>query len=246
MREEIYHGEEMTRHWREGDSRCCLIDRPLVIELTRQALALPGSVVDLGCGTGRWTSQLAGDAKHVLGIDRSTDMLAVARERVAANVSYIEEDIFSLERLVGLDSQALVMTLMTLQHLESGAQLAELFAQIERVLVPGGTFLALVPHPTLYASGRSGWVRTTLPADFDPAQTTEITTEIRNDLGFWTPPLRIYLHPHAAYRAALACAGLTVVQELEPVPTAAQIAERPDLAGETTPLGLIIQAKKLT
>lgn len=243
--EEIYRGAT-TRHWREGDSRCCLIDRPLVIELAQQALAaVPGSVVDLGCGTGRWTIQLAPHAEHVVGIDHSPDMLAIARDHEASNVTYQGEDIFSLVQLVGLNSQALVMTLMTLQHLENSVQLAELFAQVEHVLVPGGTFLMLVPHPVSYVSGRSKWIQTVLPDDFNPNRTSWITSSLRNTTGEWTT-LSFWYHPESVYRAALAAAGLKVVQTFSPVPGPEHLPLHPDLVNEDVPLGWIVQAKRST
>lgn len=245
--EEIYAGDTV-RHWREGDSRCCLIDRPMVMNLARQAVALapqPISIVDLGCGTGRWTSRLAGLATRVYGIDRSPDMLVTARERFgASNIQYMQEDIFALSRLFRSSSQALVVSLMALQYVVSSDRLAELFAQIERVLIPGGTFLALVPHPIGIVSGQSRWLTAELPADFDRRRTNEITIQIRNTSEFWTPPLRIFLHPRVVYTTALEVAGLRLEAEFEPVPGAEHIAQYPELAGECGPLGLILQATK--
>ncbi len=41
----------------------------------------PQLIIDLGCGTGLLTSALAGDGRVVVGVDPSTEMLAVASER---------------------------------------------------------------------------------------------------------------------------------------------------------------------
>ena len=44
--------------------------------------AVRGPVLELGCGTGRVTMPLAHDGVHVVGVDRSAEMLERARRRV--------------------------------------------------------------------------------------------------------------------------------------------------------------------
>ena len=68
-------------------------------DLVRERLAAtPGeAVVDVGCGTGQTTLQLAdavGPNGRVVGVDVSTPMLALARERARGrdNVSFLEAD----------------------------------------------------------------------------------------------------------------------------------------------------------
>ena len=48
----------------------------------RMTGAVEGQVLELGCGTGRVTMPLAHEGVHVVGVDRSGDMLARARRRV--------------------------------------------------------------------------------------------------------------------------------------------------------------------
>lgn len=98
--------EAQITHWREqggagwvsGQDR---MDRQLrpIGDLVRERLApKPGeAVVDVGCGTGQTTLQLAdavGPDGRVVGVDISTPMLALARERAGArdNVSFLEDD----------------------------------------------------------------------------------------------------------------------------------------------------------
>ena len=93
-------------HWREqsgpgwvrGQDR---MDRQLgpLGDLARARLAPKPceAVVDVGCGTGQTTLQLAdavGPTGRVVGIDISTPMLALARERARGtdNVSFLEAD----------------------------------------------------------------------------------------------------------------------------------------------------------
>jgi SAM-dependent methyltransferase len=72
-------------------------------EAAMDALALPpgASVLDIGCGTGTTTMQLAdrvGSSGRVLGVDLSSRMLARARERAAdrPNVTFAIEDASSM------------------------------------------------------------------------------------------------------------------------------------------------------
>src|SRR5258705_8241369 len=49
-----------------------------------RARCLPGdarAVLDVGCGTGRWTSEAVAAGRRAVGLDPSAAMLAVARER---------------------------------------------------------------------------------------------------------------------------------------------------------------------
>jgi SAM-dependent methyltransferase len=55
-----------------------------------------GDVLELACGTGRWTSQLLGHARQITAVDASPEMLAIAAARVNSDrVRFICADIFS-------------------------------------------------------------------------------------------------------------------------------------------------------
>jgi len=61
-----------------------------------QNFDIGGDVLELTCGLGQWTSQLAGRADSVTAVDASPEMIARARERVGdAEVQFIESDLFS-------------------------------------------------------------------------------------------------------------------------------------------------------
>jgi SAM-dependent methyltransferase len=98
--------EVQITHWREQGGRGWVsgqdrMDRQLgpLGDLVRERLAPKAgeAVVDVGCGTGQTTLQLAdvvGPNGSVVGIDVSTPMLALARERARGrdNVSFIDAD----------------------------------------------------------------------------------------------------------------------------------------------------------
>jgi demethylmenaquinone methyltransferase/2-methoxy-6-polyprenyl-1,4-benzoquinol methylase len=57
-----------------------------------------GRVLELACGTGLWTGQLAAHAAHVTAIDASPEALEIARVKVpASNVDFLEADLFAWE-----------------------------------------------------------------------------------------------------------------------------------------------------
>jgi SAM-dependent methyltransferase len=57
-----------------------------------------GEVLELACGTGLWTGQLAAHADHVTAIDASKEALEIARVKVpAGNVDFVEADLFAWE-----------------------------------------------------------------------------------------------------------------------------------------------------
>jgi len=95
-------------------------------------------VLDVGCGTGRFTQQLAGRARRVTALDVSGEMIRIARERNAApNVQFIQGDALEVaEELGGFNC---VVTLAAFHHLpvQKGATI------LTRAVAPGGT---LIPH----------------------------------------------------------------------------------------------------
>jgi len=54
-----------------------------------------GRVLELACGTGNWTGQLARHADSVLAVDSSPEVLEINKQKTKTNnVSYIEADLF--------------------------------------------------------------------------------------------------------------------------------------------------------
>lgn len=105
------------------------------------ALLPPGlRVVDLGCGTGATLPLLAPVAAEVVGVDREAAMLEVAEERAAGlpNVRLVRGLLDDLPLADG--SADLALCQLVLHHVEA---LPPVFAQIARVLAPGGRCVVL-------------------------------------------------------------------------------------------------------
>jgi SAM-dependent methyltransferase len=109
--------------------------------LARRALApVPGDrVVDIGCGPGYYVDEIAvqvGPGGRVIGVDPSTDMLAVAEEKTARhdNVTLLEGEAMSLPVEDGWADRALCV-----QVLEYVDDVPRTLDELHRAVRPGGT-----------------------------------------------------------------------------------------------------------
>jgi len=98
-----------------------------------------GSVLDLGCGTGIFTTALAERGAEAVGVDPAGAMLEIARARPgAAGVRWVEAPAQGLN--LGRRFDAVVMTGHAFQTLLTEADRAAVLAAIVRHLAPGGRF----------------------------------------------------------------------------------------------------------
>jgi len=99
-----------------------------------------GQLIDIGTGTGRMLELFAGRAEHALGIDRSSEMLRLARaklsERGLAHAELRQADLYALPLSDGAADVAIVHHVLHFAQ-QPGAAIAE----AARVLSPGGRLL---------------------------------------------------------------------------------------------------------
>lgn len=102
------------------------------------------SILDFGCGTGRLTEFMAKDFKKVIGVDISGTMIIQGRQRLKnlKNVELLEIDGQHIP-LPG-DSIDIVLSYLVFQHIKTREMVEGAFAEIYRVLVPGGIFKVLL------------------------------------------------------------------------------------------------------
>ena len=109
----------------------------------------PELVLDLGCGTGRMTLELARRGYDMIGVDASAEMLSKAYEQMwkqgAKGVLFLEQDMrdFELYGTVG----AVVSTLDCINYLTDDGDLDKCFSLVHNYLDPDGVFLFDVNTP---------------------------------------------------------------------------------------------------
>ena len=107
----------------------------------------PGVALDAACGTGRYARWLSARGHQVIGVDSSPDMLGVARAHLPAAD-------FRLGDLAALpledDSVDLAVSAIALSHV---ADLGPVFAELARVVRPGGHVVISDAHPELVLRG---------------------------------------------------------------------------------------------
>jgi SAM-dependent methyltransferase len=96
----------------------------------------PGTVLDIGCGSGRDAAWLAAQGYAVTGFDSSPELLAEARRR-HPEVPYALASLPQLAELGSLQAQN-VLCETVLMHLPAN-EVREAAARLYQLLVPGGT-----------------------------------------------------------------------------------------------------------
>lgn len=107
------------------------------------------TVLDLACGTGSLTRELALRGYEMIGVDRSEDMLAQAAEKCRGIPG--EAPIFLHQSMEKLDLygtiDACVCCLDSVNYVTSPRRLARAFERVRLFLMPGGTFIFDVNTP---------------------------------------------------------------------------------------------------
>jgi len=126
-------------------------DLPLYLHYAEQA---PGSILELGCGTGRVTLPLARAGYQVTALDLAHDMLAILKRKLAqesaevqARITVIQGNMadFELAERFGL----VISPFRAFQHLLESEQQRRCLELIARHLLPGGRFVFNAFQPNL-------------------------------------------------------------------------------------------------
>jgi SAM-dependent methyltransferase len=101
------------------------------------------TICDLGCGTGRFMSELAARGVEVLGIDLSWEMLRVARQRLGlpqAGIALIRANLVELDAVRDSAFDGAVCLFSTLGMIRGRDARREMLRHAFRILRPGGRF----------------------------------------------------------------------------------------------------------
>ena len=113
-------------------------------------LSSTGTVLDAGCGVGRWSRRLASRGAQVTGVDVSPTMVAEATRRTAMagltkRCRFHVGDVTTLDLRERFDS---VWCVTLLQHLLEEAELVGAVRGLLRHLAPGGRLVVLEAAPS--------------------------------------------------------------------------------------------------
>jgi 2-polyprenyl-3-methyl-5-hydroxy-6-metoxy-1,4-benzoquinol methylase len=191
------------------------------------------SVLDLGCGQGYFSRELARRSARVIGIDLSDRLIQVAREheeREPLGVHYRLLNAADLTSFLDADSFDLLTACMSVQDM---ADVPAVLQGALHVLRPSGRMVFSVPHPATDTRFRQ-WER--------DADGKKIALKIDGyfesgpTICHWNMPRLLYHWDTPCWRytlsewsAMIAGAGFVIRGLHEPKPTDEQVREFPDL-----------------
>ena len=171
------------------------------------------SVVDVGCGVGILTKQIAVVAREVLGIDPSPKSIELAGGLCASlkNVRYANESIEAHARRLNSPLYTLAIANMTLIVTPN---LGKVLDAVHKILVPGGILVVTLAHPCFWPQYwgylSSKW--------FDYSKELLIEAPFKIS-GEGTDYITTHIHrPLEMYFDTLLKSGFEVVQAVEPMP----------------------------
>lgn len=110
--------------------------------------------LDIACGEGAFTRQLARKAGQVAGFDASPSLVERAKNRAPKNAEYIVADARSFSsRYPGASFDGATCNL-AIQNID---EIAPVFRDAAKVLKPGARFVIVMNHPAFRQLRQSGW-----------------------------------------------------------------------------------------
>jgi SAM-dependent methyltransferase len=151
------HDSTLARTYDESLAGAPLLD--LDLKFVERHLATPGSVIDLGCGTGRAAVPLAQRGFRVTAVDLSEPMLRVAGEKAAAagvTVHRLKANIVALDGLRDGTFDAALCLFSTLGMVAAPDARRRAVAEAYRLLRPGGMFVLHVHNRWHHGRTKTG------------------------------------------------------------------------------------------
>jgi SAM-dependent methyltransferase len=139
-----------------------LADMPLLvldIQYVLDQCRPSGSLIDLGCGTGRLAIDLARRGYQPVAVDLSPEMLRVLGEKAASrglNIPRVQANLVELGVFADETFEYAACLFSTLGLIEGTAQRRRFLRHVYRLLRPGGTFVVHVHNRWFHLWSRAG------------------------------------------------------------------------------------------
>jgi ubiquinone/menaquinone biosynthesis C-methylase UbiE len=109
-------------------------------------------IIDVACGQGVFSRELAKAGAAVTGVDAAENLIKAARSR-SSNIKYLVADAADL-KMIDSNSFNTASCIMAIQNMEP---LAKIIGEMARVLTTNGRLLLVMSHPCFRIPRQSGW-----------------------------------------------------------------------------------------
>ena len=197
------------------------------------------SVIDIGCGEGRFCRLLSDLGAVVTGIDLTEALIERARALGSKGEAYLVGDAEDLEGVGDESFDLAVSYIVLVDLLDYRRSIREAY----RVLRPGGRFIVCNIHPMRSAAmNTDGWISDRSRKLFYPVD--NYTEEGPREFLWWRGPVINMHRTLSSYVSAFLNAGFALEGLHEPIPSEEQLAQHPNFDDEPRVPNFIIYVLK--
>jgi len=171
------------------------------------------NAMDFGCGAGRSTRFLQNQGLNAIGVDISSEMIALAKNiDPSGEYRLVEEGKLEIFEDNYFD---IIQSAFTFDNIPTLDLKVKLFKEFKRILKTGGCMINLVSSPELYTHDWASFITTCFPENFTAKCGDRVRT-IMKDVEDQRPVDDI-LWPDVDYRKVFKTAGLELISTYRPL-----------------------------